>query len=394
MKLSHEAPRVRILHCVHRLDRGGLETWLLHLLRRLNLQQCTVDILVNSEQPGAYDDDVRALGIRIISCGSPRHPWRYREQFLRLMLTHGPYDIVHAHTHFFSGMVARLAHDAGVPCIITHSHADTRREDASCHPWRWGYRWLMRRWVTTYATMGFATSANAAAALYGPAWRNDERWRLLYSGIDLDAYVEPVERRDVRADLGLPLDALVLGHVGRLERVKNHDLLLRVTAELIRDDPRWRLLLVGDGAWRWRLEGQAAQLGIRDHVVFAGGRTDVPRILKGAVDVFCFPSHAEGLGLACIEAQAAAVPCVIADVVPPEADVVPGMIYRLPCYASPAVWAATIRHARVAEGPSARSAYEMVVDSSFNIAVSVRTLEDLYGVLAKSAQPRPLAGER
>ena len=77
-------------------------------------------------------------------------------------------------------------------------------------------------------------------------------------------------------------------------------------------------------------------------MIFAGSRGDVPQLLKAAIDVFVFPSRYEGLGLAAVEAQAAGVPCVIADVIPPEVEVLPELVHWQSLYDPPTAWAATV----------------------------------------------------
>src|ERR1035441_2939821 len=71
-------------------------------------------------------------------------------------------------------------------------------------------------------------------------------------------------------------------------------------------------------------------------------RTDVPRLLRFAADAFLFPSLYEGLGIALIEAQAAALPSVISDLVPEEADIIPPLIHRLSLAQPAAVWASEL----------------------------------------------------
>lgn len=116
--------------------------------------------------------------------------------------------------------------------------------------------------------------------------------------------------RAVRAALGLPEDALVVGSVGLLNDAKGHDLLVAAAARLPR---RVHVLLVGHGECEAALRAQAAALGIADRVHLLGWRDDLPACYD-AMDAFALPSRWEGLPYALLEALAAARPCVATDV--------------------------------------------------------------------------------
>ena len=66
---------IRILHIVGGMNRGGVETWLMHVLRHIDRERYQMDFLVQKTAPGAYDDEIRALGSRIIACPHPHRPW-------------------------------------------------------------------------------------------------------------------------------------------------------------------------------------------------------------------------------------------------------------------------------------------------------------------------------
>jgi glycosyltransferase involved in cell wall biosynthesis len=183
----------------------------------------------------------------------------------------------------------------------------------------------------------------------------------------------------LRARLRLPVDALVVGHVGRFVAEKNHGFLVEVAAAALKLDPRVWLLLVGDGPLRGEIERRVGALGIGERVIFAGERDDVPAILGAAIDMLVFPSSHEGLGLVAIEAQAAGLPCLIADRVPREADVVPALVSRLPLEEAPALWARRALDIAAAPRMGRAEALAAVVGSTFNIALSVREIARIYG---------------
>jgi glycosyltransferase involved in cell wall biosynthesis len=377
---------IRILHVLGGLNRGGVETWLLNVMRGIDRRRFEMHFLVHTEEPGAYDDEIRALGGRILPCPRPRALWRYGPALRRILREQGPYHVVHSHVHHFSGFVLAVARRAGVPTRIAHSHTDAPAEGGLA---RRLYLRAMHRGIQRHATAGFAASRAAARALYGPRWEADPRWRLLYYGIDLRAFTGALDRRRVRDALGLPDAALVIGHVGRFVDQKNHEFLLRILAALARRDPCPRLLLVGEGPLRGAIEREVERAGLRDLVVFAGGRSDVPQLMRGAMDVFVFPSRWEGLGIALLEAQAAGLPCVLSDVVPEEADVAVGWTRRLPLAAPADLWAKLVVVAgRDGGDPSGRGAARMA-GGRFDLQTSVRALEDAYRWLAsRAARPR------
>jgi glycosyltransferase involved in cell wall biosynthesis len=356
---------IRVLQVLHRMDYGGIESWLMGVLRLADPAHVHLDFLVHGP-PGAHEAEIVRLGGGIIRGGDPHRPRAYRQRLLEVLREHGPYRVVHSHLHLYSGVVLRAAADARVPVRIAHSHNVTPQERGLLRRF---YAWGMRRWIRRHATVGLAASSAAVANLYGPA--ADPRWQVLLYGLDLAPFRQVIDRGALRRQLGIPADARVVGHVGRLVTQKNHELVLRIAAAL----PEAWFLLVGDGELRPQLERRAAELGIADRTVFAGARGDVAALLK-SMDVFLFPSHFEGLGLAVVEAQAAGVPVVTADTTPAEALVVPWLCSVLPLSAPIERWASTLRCAR---RPEHGDPLAEVAASPFDQQAGFMRLMALYG---------------
>jgi glycosyltransferase involved in cell wall biosynthesis len=137
---------------------------------------------------------------------------------------------------------------------------------------------------------------------------------VVHNGIDLGPFRgEPGIDPAARAAVGLPLDAEVIGSIGRLSAEKGYDTLLRAAARLLATRPRLHVLMVGDGPLKRSLEDLARSAGLRSRVRFAGLRNDAA-LLYRAFDVFCMPSHREGLPLALLEALASARAAVVTPV--------------------------------------------------------------------------------
>ena len=369
---------IRILHIVSALRPAGVETWLLHVLRHIDRNRFHMDVLAKSHGTSEFVEQFRALGSTVVEGAGNRPRWIFARNFAWMLSRHGPYDVVHSHLHFYSGVVMRLAARHGVPVRIAHNHSYTSAKEIGAGPFKRNYYRRMRRHVARHATAGLAASRRAAPSLFGADWQDDPRWRVLDCGIDLDPFRAPVDRSAVRDELGLPNDCLVIGHVGRFHPPKNHSFLLTVFAEIVKRAPNARLLLVGDGPLRPRIEQQAANAGIGDSIVFAGLRADVARLMTWAMDTFVLPSLWEGLPLALMEAQAAGLPCIVSDAVPDEADVVPGLIRRLPLDAPAGAWADTVLQSQLSTTTSRTAALNRVEASPFNISQSVAALERFY----------------
>lgn len=367
------------MHVVGGMNRGGVETWLMHVLRNIDRERFQMDFLVHTAETCAYDEEIRALGSHILPCLSPSRPLKYASRFRRILAANGPYDVIHSHVHHYSGYVARLAQRAGVPIRIAHSHSDTSALQARAGLLRRAYLSLSGRWIARYAVVGLSASRQAAASLFGRNWELDSRWQQLYCGVDFSGFPTAGDETDLRVELGLPQDAFVIGHVGRFSEAKNHKFLIEIAAEVAKREPNMRLLLIGDGLLRPLIEQEVVRLGLADHVVFAGLREDVHRVMLEAMDVFLLPSLHEGLPLVGMEVQAAGLPCVMSDVITSEVEIIPSLVQRLSLSQPASVWAEVALSAReMGKNITKQDALAKMKQSPFDIHVSIRELERVY----------------
>jgi glycosyltransferase involved in cell wall biosynthesis len=254
---------------------------------------------------GAVAESLRAAGVEVTALRLEgkrdlRGAWR----LWRLLRELRP-DVVHAHL-FHANLAARVVGRlARVGRVVSTVHIVERR--------RLPARALLDRLTsrlddaTVCVSQAVARYAVSTGAVRGRALR------VIHNGVDLARFADPGARAGARAALGLPLQATVLGGVGRLDPQKGFGDLLEAFAPLAAEHPDALLALAGDGPLRAELETRARALGLTDRVRFLGHRDDVPCVLA-ALDVFCMPSRWEGFGLALVEALAAGVPAVVSAV--------------------------------------------------------------------------------
>lgn len=292
----------KVVHVLGAMNVGGVEAWLMTLLRNIDSSQVQHEFIVHSKEKAFYDDEVFELGSNIYHCKHSENPFKYGLNLYRLLKLVKP-DVVHSHVHTFSGIVLLISFMAGVKFRISHSHSDTRVKDKKASFVRRLYLSFMRVLISIFATQKLAVSQLAAECLYGVNWKNKKNCRVVMCGIDLEKYKSTYKDFNMRSNLGIPIDAYVLGHVGRFSEPKNHDFLINIFSELRKKNDKAYLVLVGDGELRGEIEEKVKRLGLKEYVSFLGLRKDVPIIMLSVFDVVVFPSLWEGLPLTLVEAQ-------------------------------------------------------------------------------------------
>jgi len=203
----------------------------------------------------------------------------------------------------------------------------------------------------------------------------------------------PLPRGRARAALGLPAGERLVGTIGRLVPDKGCDLLLEAWARL--PDPvrrGWRLVVVGDGPQRVRLQRLARRLGVAGTVIWPGAVDGAGRLVQ-AFDVYVQASRREGLGLAALEAAAAGVPAVLtlggglAEIAPLAPAAVPE--------ASPAALAAGLLRLITMDDAARRRAgqdFRRRAEARFPPGAGLAALTDWYARLAVPGGPGPQGG--
>jgi L-malate glycosyltransferase len=297
-------PRLRVALFVDSLQIGGTELNAVRTAEGLLTREIDV-VLVVFQSEGPLLARCRASGVPVIPfpippMGSVRSVTRGIELFRQLRRL--DVDVVHTQDRYTNAFVVPWARLAGARVLAS------------------------RRWWDVHPSRALGLGGRVAYRLAHGVVANSERVADLVCRADgvprrkvsvvpnflddtsLQAVSEP-ERRKLRARLGVPPDALVIGAVANLRPVKDHRTLLDAMALLT---PRWPelvLCLVGDGALRPELEAQAARLGITHRVIFAGTRSD-PVNWHWAFDVSVLTSLNEGFPNTVVEAMAAAKPVV------------------------------------------------------------------------------------
>lgn len=291
------------------LGKNGIATCVLNYCETLNRLGVQTDIAASGSVEAEIKDRIDKCGTRLYHLpsrsGNPVSYWCTMKRIIR----DNHYDILHVHGNS-STMAFELsaAIAAGCKVRIPHSHNTT------CGHLRM-HRLLLPFFNRMY-THAAACGHDAGKWLFG-----NRPFHVIPNGIQMDKYrYDPEKRQSYRAEKGVRNDEILIGHIGLFNYQKNHEFLLRVFVSLCKRSQRYRLILAGDGPLKSEIIRMAESMGLGDKIIFAGNESNIPACLS-AMDLFVLPSRFEGLPYVLIEAQASALPCVVADTVTEEADV-------------------------------------------------------------------------
>ncbi|MEH6957397.1 glycosyltransferase family 1 protein [Neobacillus drentensis] len=361
---------IRVLHVVVNMNRGGAETLIMNIFRNIDRSKVQFDFLTCKE--GAFDSEIQDLGgtiHRIPYIDEVGH-FGYIKSLNQFFSNHHDYTIVHSHLNRMSGFVVRAAKKVGIQYCISHSH-NTGGEGGILAK---GYKWYSGLYIPSNSDYTFACSEAAAKWLFGS---KANQAKLLNNGIEPEMFSYSAEVRMLkRKELGLTEDQLVIGHVGRFTKQKNHKFLIEIFAEFVKRRPDSILLLCGDGVLRKDIEKRVSELSLQENVKFLGVRSDINQLLQ-AFDLFLFPSLHEGLPLTLIEAQAAGIPCLISDMITNEVDLGLGLMEFLQL-TNKDIWVNELVKFKVNKIERQTSKLKMLRDSGYDIKNTAKWLQDFY----------------
>lgn len=303
---------IRVAQIVGKMRAGGVEAFLMNYYRHIDRNRVQFDFVIDEDSPNReLIKEINALGGNVYEVPAYQNLTRYIPALETIFSSH-VWPIVHSQINALSVFPLYAAKHAGVPVRIAHSHSMAGKAESVP---RKVLKTSLRAFSNLYPNARMACSESAGNWLFG---RNAE-YQVVYDAIELEQFTyAPQARSEIRSELNLNENALVIGHVGRFMEQKNHEFLLDVFSRIARADSNSYLVLAGEGPLEESIKEKAKTLQVLDRVKFLGQRKDVNR-LYSAFDVLLLPSLYEGLGMVAIEAQAAGLPCLLSDCVPREA---------------------------------------------------------------------------
>lgn len=301
----HGLPRpLRIMHVLDRLDLGGTEKAVMKLVRGLEPE--TFEHYICALRGATATPGEWASGVTVLSPGQKGTAFQFNvPRLVRLMRTIRP---VIVHSRNWGGIEAIVAARLARVPVAVHSEHGYELEMASGLPLR---RRLLRHAVYRAADAVAVVTNDLRHYHAAQAWWKPDAIEVLYNGVDGQEFSPQPQVRDaVRQRYGIPLDALVVGSVGRMAPLKDFSTLLKAAETLVPDAPNLHVLLVGAGAELSSLQSYVANSPQLAGRVAFPGKVDGVGDLLNAMDIFVLPTLMEGMSNTLLEAMAVGLPVV------------------------------------------------------------------------------------
>ena len=304
---------MRVLHLINAFNPGGIERWLLSMLREIPRHVAEMDVCCKGADTGPWAPEAAGLGTTIYHC-----PLRASHvQFVRGLshiLRHGKYDVVQNHLGLYSGCGTWVAKRLGVPVMVTFHNTEFR---PTARSFQKPLLRMLRAWYGTIS-IGYALRKSDLIACVSQgvsdrivAGRPDlmPKSRIMVHGVPVPELPSQEQRNAFRKCFGWSDDTPVVIHVGKFTEQKNHLGLLAVFEGILKRIPDAKLVSIGVGPLKDQVQSVIQEKGLVRSVQLLGQCDDALSLISMA-DLFLFPSLFEGFGLAALEANAVAVPVV------------------------------------------------------------------------------------
>lgn len=304
--------KTRVTFIVRRLGRGGAERQLLELLKRMEKETFEINLICLYSGGGLWEESLAIPAVTIQQLGKTGR-WNVSviPRLYKLLRKSRP-DIVHGYLGVpnLLALVGGRLIGAKVVWGVRASNLDLRQ-----------YDYLSRAvarvegWCARFADLIICNSEagrmHAVSRGFPPA-----RTKVIQNGIDTDKFRPDREgRARLRQEWGIQPSHYLIGVIARLDPVKGHEIFLAAAAMIVSELESVRFALVGGGPeeFRRQLQSKSADSGLRDKLIWAGERSDIPAVMS-SLDLMVSASLSEGFSNVVAECMACGVQCIATDV--------------------------------------------------------------------------------
>lgn len=339
------------MHITGAMNFGGAEVLMMNIVRKLHNRFNFVFLVHKTnkqEVKGDFDDEILALGAKIVYCNSIRSIGlrAYQKELTQLLNDLKP-DVVHCHLNAKCGVIVKCAHRAGIKKIISHSHAQLKPRGSLLRKALFLAELCWQKtMINKYSTDYWGCSKEALESLYYKKARNSEKCKKVSNLIDGERFIYPNLETIKEYDKNYNKEnKFVIGLVGRIAPVKNYIFALEVAKELKNRNADFIMLIVGleqDFEYALKFFSTIKAYELEDCVIHLKPHKDIENVY-GIMDVVLGTSISEGFSITAVEAQLSGAYTFLSNGYPKEVNLGAGNCEQINSFDA-SLWADKIEH--------------------------------------------------
>lgn len=298
--------KIKVCHIVSGLKAGGVETMIYNYCSHLGKDRYEFHLLYQHNPSKKNVEEFESIGFKLKRIPSKvKHPIK-NYLSTKKYFKENSFDVVHCHMTLMNFIPLIAAKKCKVPIRICHSHnSDVRNKNIFI---KFLYA-ILKKICINNATDLVACGIDAGKYMYGK-----REFIIINNSLDLKKFeYNNTIREKIRKKYGIEKNEILIGHIGRFTNQKNHKFIINLFTELINkkntENKNYKLLLIGDGEQKSKVEEMVKNDDLKDKVIFTGV-VDNTNEFYSAIDIFILPSLWEGLPVVGIEAQVSGLPCL------------------------------------------------------------------------------------
>lgn len=355
---------------------GGISAFIQNKAHEMPAHHVIFDVATYSECPQDFHQAIEGTGGQIHRLINPKKEgWSAFSRSFKQILSSRDYDIIHCHiAGYRSEIYKRIAGKHSQADFYIHSHTAVPKKNPLQNK--------VEQWFTRKNSTGVVGCGKKAIHVtYGDQVK-DSRMMVIPNSIEVDQFIKTddeyeQQRAAYRKKYGIADDEILIGHIGRLHPIKNHRFTLALGRSISDAEVKAKIIITGAGDLDQELKDQVQAMNLEETIQFSGRISPISDYYP-ALDALILPSFNEGLPTVVVEAQAAALPCLVSDTITREVDLGFGLVAYRSIEEDPKLWMETVAALQAAEVPDSLERKEKIIEKKFSNQASAQLYVDYF----------------
>lgn len=369
------AETLQILHIMSSHG-GGISAFIQNKANEMPAHHVVFDVATYSECPPDFHEAIEGTGGEIHQLINPKtEGWSAFNESFKQILISKDYDIIHCHiAGYRSEAYKRIAGRYSQADFYIHAHTAVPKKNALQNK--------IEQWFTRKNSTGVVGCGKKAIHVTYGEQVKDSQMMVIPNSIEVDQFIKTdeeygQERKAYRKKYAVEEDEILIGHIGRLHPIKNHQFTLALGQYITDQKTKAKIIITGAGDLEQELKKQVELLNLEETIQFSGRISPISEYYP-ALDALVLPSFNEGLPTVVVEAQAAALPCLVSDTITREVDLGFGLVAYRSIEEDPKLWMDTVMDLQAVEAPDSLQRKEKIIEKKFSNQASAQLYVDYF----------------